>query len=181
MRTVDLVFVIGWLLFWAGWLAAAAGVKTGRTRWGRQIGARVILIPLILALRRVPAFRGHALGEPWLDALGLAMFGSGLALAVWARMHLGRNWGTPMSEKSDPELITTGPYRWIRNPIYSGLILAMVGTALTVSLDWLAVVVLVGGYFVYCAVMEQRYMTAQFPDTYPAYRDATKMLVPYVF
>jgi protein-S-isoprenylcysteine O-methyltransferase Ste14 len=96
-------------------------------------------------------------------------------------VHLGRNWGTPMSEKEHPDLITSGPYRWIRNPIYSGLILAMIGTSVAVRLEWLIVAAIFGGYFVYCAVMEQRYMTAQFPQTYPAYRDATKMLIPYIF
>ena len=86
-----------------------------------------------------------------------------------------------MTEKADPELVTTGPYRWIRNPIYSGLILALIGTALAISIQLLVVVVLVGGYFVYSAVMESRYMAEQFPDTYPAYRRSTKMLVPFVF
>ena len=57
----------------------------------------------------------------------------------------------------------------------------MLGTAVAVSLQWLVVAVLLGGYFVYSAVMEQRFMTARFPDTYPAYRDSTKMLIPYVF
>lgn len=86
-----------------------------------------------------------------------------------------------MSEKDDPQLVTTGPYRWIRNPIYSGLILAMTGTALAVSLQWLLVVTVVGAYFVYSAFAEQRYMAEQFSDTYPAYRRATKMLIPFVF
>lgn len=96
-------------------------------------------------------------------------------------MHLGHNWGTPMSRKDDPELITSGPYRWIRNPIYSGLILAMLGTALAVTYIWFGLVVVVGGYFVYSAVVEQRDMAEQFPDTYPAYRASTRMLVPFIF
>ena len=66
-----------------------------------------------------------------------ACFVLGLALAVWARVYLGRNWGMPMSRRADPELVTTGPYRRVRHPIYSGLILAMAGTAIAVSLYWL--------------------------------------------
>ncbi|HTW21544.1 MAG TPA: isoprenylcysteine carboxylmethyltransferase family protein, partial [Mycobacteriales bacterium] len=89
--------------------------------------------------------------------------------------------GMPMSQKVDPDLITSGPYRWIRNPIYSGILLALLGSAIAVSLEWLIVVVPIGAYFVYSAVMEQKYMTERFPDTYPAYRDRTKMLIPYVF
>ena len=98
---------------------------------------------------------GHRLGatahaapsdisRPVLAWIGLALFLAGLAVAIWARVHLGRNWGMPMSEKADAELVTTGPYRWIRNPIYSGLILAMIGTALAVSAEWLLVVVVLG-------------------------------------
>jgi len=104
----------------------------------------------------------------------------GLALAVWARIYIGRNWGMPMSEKADPELVTTGPYSAIRHPIYSGIILAMIGTTLAVSLYWLIAVVLVGAYFLYSATMEERYLTEIFPDAYPRYQQSTKMLIPFV-
>jgi protein-S-isoprenylcysteine O-methyltransferase Ste14 len=86
-----------------------------------------------------------------------------------------------MSEKVDPELVTTGPYSRVRHPIYSGIILAMIGTAIAVSWYWLLAVVLLGAYFVYSAVMEERYMAGLFPDTYSAYKRSTKMLVPFVF
>jgi protein-S-isoprenylcysteine O-methyltransferase Ste14 len=181
MRGIDIAIGVGWVVFWLGWLAAASGVKSGRTRRGRFAGARVAIVLIILLLGRVRAFRRPASTDPAVAGVGLAVFLVGLAVAVWARVHLGRNWGTPMSEKENPELVTTGPYRWIRNPIYSGLILAMIGTAVAVSLEWLVVLIPLGGYFVYSAVMEQRFMTEKFPDTYPAYRDATKMLIPYVF
>ncbi len=181
MRATDIVIGVGWVVFAIGWLLAAAGAKSGRTRWGRFAGDRIVIVVVILVLERIPAFRHAVTHDPVLGAIGLPLFVAGLALAVWARVHLGRNWGSPMSEKVDPELVTTGPYHWIRNPIYSGLILAMTGTAIAVSVQWLVIVVLLGGYFVYSAVMEQRYMTEKFPDTYPAYRDSTKMLIPFVF
>ncbi len=118
--------------------------------------------------------------DPWLQGIGLAIFVLGLALAVWARMYIGRNWGMPMSEKADPELVTTGPYSTIRHPIYSGIILAMVGTAVAVSLYWLIAVALLGAYFLYSAVMEERYMADVFPDAYPRYKQSTKMLIPFI-
>ena len=86
-----------------------------------------------------------------------------------------------MSQKVDPELVTTGPYRSVRHPIYSGIILAMVGTAIAVSVYWLIAVVLLGGYFLYSAIMEERIMAGLFPDSYPAYKQSTKMLVPFIF
>jgi protein-S-isoprenylcysteine O-methyltransferase Ste14 len=105
---------------------------------------------------------------------------AGLGLAVWARLYLGRNWGMPMSEKVDPELVTTGPYRQVRHPIYSGIILAMIGTTIAVSLYWLVGVLLLGAYFLYSAFVEERMMAGLFPDSYPEYKRSTKMLIPFI-
>ncbi|HET6911638.1 MAG TPA: isoprenylcysteine carboxylmethyltransferase family protein [Mycobacteriales bacterium] len=181
MRTLDAVLGLGWLAFWLYWLAAAVGVKAGRSMWGRFGASRLVIAVVVIVLVRLHVFRGHMHDGAWLGGVGFAMFVLGLGLAIWARLHLGRNWGSPMSQKQDPELVTTGPYRWIRNPIYSGIILAMIGTALAVSVFWLIPVALLGGYFVYSAFVEQRFMASQFPDQYPAYQQSTKMLIPFVF
>jgi protein-S-isoprenylcysteine O-methyltransferase Ste14 len=182
MHVVDLVILVLWVAFWLYWLAASAGVKAGRTRWARFAGIRVAIVLLLLLLLRVRVFKAHGItDDPWLEGIGLAIFVLGLALAVWARIYLGRNWGMPMSEKDDPELVTAGPYRRIRHPIYTGIILAMVGTTVAVSLYWLVAVVLLGAYFVYSAVMEERYLAKLFPDAYPRYKRSTKMLIPFIF
>jgi protein-S-isoprenylcysteine O-methyltransferase Ste14 len=86
-----------------------------------------------------------------------------------------------MAQKDDPELVTGGPYRLVRYPIYSGILVAGVGTALALSWQWLIAVLLAGVYFVYSATVEERYLTEQFPDAYPTYRHSTKMLVPFIF
>lgn len=181
MGVVDVSIGVGWLVFLLYWLSAAVGVKVGRSNWRRGIGVRIVLAVVVVSLSRIHVFRRETTHDRWLAGIGAAIFVLGLALAIWARLHLGRNWGTPMTEKESPELVTTGPYRWLRNPIYSGLILAMIGTALAVNVYWLVVVAVPSGYFVYSAVMEQRFLSARFPDTYPAYRRSTKMLVPFVF
>ncbi len=85
-----------------------------------------------------------------------------------------------MSEKIDATLVTTGPYRYIRHPIYSGIILAMVGTALAVTIYWLVAVAVLGTYFVYSASVEERIMVRLFPATYPAYKKSTHMLIPFI-
>jgi protein-S-isoprenylcysteine O-methyltransferase Ste14 len=183
VHTVAVVILVLWIAFWIYWLAAAAsGVTAGRTRWGRFVGARIVFVLLALLLVRTRAFKGGQTitTDPWLQAIGLVVFLSGLALAIWARRSLGRNWGMPMTEKADPELVTTGPYSRVRHPIYSGIILAMIGTAIAVSWYWVLAVVLLGAYFVYSATMEERYMAGLFPEAYPAYKRSTKMLVPFV-
>jgi len=183
MHVVDIVIFVGWVVFWIYWIAASVGVKAGRTRWARFAGARLAIVLIVLLLLRLRVLKGHhaVTDDPWLLGIGLAIFLIGLALAVWARIYIGRNWGMPMSEKADPELVTTGPYHTIRHPIYSGIILAMVGTAIAVSLYWLIAVALLGAYFIYSAIMEERYMAERFPDGYPAYKKSSKMLIPFIF
>ncbi len=182
MHVVAIVIFAAWIAFWIYWLTAAIGVKAGQSRWGRCAGARVTIVLIVLLLLRLRVFKGNAVtSNPWLQGAGLAIFLLGLALAVWARIYLGRNWGSPMSRKADPELVTSGPYQAIRHPIYSGIILAMAGTTVAVSLYWLIAVALLGAYFIYSAVMEERYLAGLFPGTYLDYKRSTKMLIPFVF
>ena len=182
MKPVELVFAVGWAAFWLYWLLAAFSVKRGRVIWSRELRVRVVIIAVAILLARLGAFRGHRLStDPWLAGIGLVLFGLGLLFAVWARVHIGRNWGTPMTQKDEPELVTSGPYRLVRHPIYSGILIAGVGTALALSWLWLTVVALAGIYFLYSATVEERYLTEQFPESYPRYKRSTKMLVPFVF
>ena len=182
MQAVEFVFAIGWAAFWMYWLAAAFSMKRGRVPWSRELRIRALIVALAIVLLRFGVFRGHGLNtDPWRAGLGLVLFALGLGFAIWARVHIGRNWGTPMSQKNEPELVTSGPYHLIRHPIYSGVLLAGVGTAVALSWLWLIAVALAGVYFVYSATVEERNMAKQFPETYPVYRRSTKMFVPFVF
>jgi protein-S-isoprenylcysteine O-methyltransferase Ste14 len=182
MKAIDIIIGVGWVVFWAYWLVMAFTAKAGRSRWTQFAAVRVGLILVVLFLIRRRALKGHeaVTHDPWLLGIGLAIFVLGLALAVWARVYLGRNWGMPMSQKAEPELVTTGPYSRVRHPIYSGIILAMVGTGIAVSFYWLIVAVIMGAYFLFSAVVEERTMAKTFPAAYPPYKGATKMLIPYV-
>jgi protein-S-isoprenylcysteine O-methyltransferase Ste14 len=181
MNVIDIVILVVWAAFWIYWLAMSFGVKAGRSGRTRLRGVRFPIVLVVLILVRVVSNRHAVTGNPWLQGIGLAVFLLGLALAVWARVYLGRNWGGPMTTKDEPELVTTGPYRIIRNPIYTGIILGTVGMTIAVSLYWLIAVVVLGAYFAYSAVMEGRYLAETFPETYPAYKRSTKMLVPFIF
>ena len=182
MRAVELVFAVGWAAFWLYWLVAAFSVKRGRISWSRELRIRVVIVVVVILLIRLGIFRGHGLNtDLWRAGVGLVFFGLGLGFAIWARIHIGRNWGAPMTRKDEPELVTSGPYHLVRHPIYSGILAAGIGTAVALSWLWLTAVALAGIYFLYSATVEERYMTEQFPDSYPVYRRSTKMLVPFVF
>lgn len=114
-------------------------------------------------------------GRRWTPIGGLTA-----VAVICARVHLGRNWGMPMTERLEPELVTSGPYRSIRHPIYTGLLLGIFGTALATNLIGLVIGVGLSVAFYYAASVEERNMTATLPTAYPAYRASTKMLIPFV-
>ena len=182
MRAVELVFAVGWAAFCAYWLVAAFSVKRGRVQWSGQLRIRVVILGITIVLVRLGTFRSHGIDTgPWQAGFGLVLFALGLGFAIWARVSIGGNWGTPMTQKDEPELVTSGPYRLVRHPIYSGILVAGVGTALALNWVWLTAVGLAGMYFLYSAIAEERFLTDQFPDSYPVYKHSTKMLVPYIF
>ena len=168
-----------WVVFWVYWLVSAATAKESAPS-----GARVRLTGLgaVGAIVIAALSRGHLqTHNTALEVIGTVLFACGIAFAVWARLHLGRNWGAPTSQRAEPELITSGPYRFVRHPIYSGLLLALLGTALVDSLFSLIVVAVLMVYFYYCGRVEERNLIAAFPNDYPEYRQRTKMLVPFLF
>jgi protein-S-isoprenylcysteine O-methyltransferase Ste14 len=179
---VELAFAFGWATFWLYWLVAAFSTKRGRVLWGREFRIRVIIVAVAVVAARFGAFHGHLIHAGALrSGVGLALCATGLLFAVWARVHLGRNWGTPMTQKRETELVTSGPYRLVRHPIYSGILLAGVGTSIALGWQILVIFGLSAIYFVYAATVEETFLAGRFPDTYPAYKRSSKMLVPYVF
>ena len=183
-----------WVAFVLCWLILAQFNKKASRRppwkgmWGLRVAILVVVLATVLLRRhgfaaRLAAFshslpRHPGIPEQW-AGVGLCLVGFGFA--VWARVHLGRNWGMPMSLREGHELVTSGPYAFVRHPIYTGLMLAVVGSALTESLTWLLVFPLYFAYFVISARTEEKMMLAQFPGTYPAYRRRTNMLIPFLF
>jgi protein-S-isoprenylcysteine O-methyltransferase Ste14 len=179
MHALKAAIAIAWIIFWVYWLASAFGVKEGRASRRRIPLNGLSALSVILLLR---VFRGGSLAvsSPILGAIGAVVFASGIALAIWARVHLGRNWGMPMTQKAEPELVTSGPYRFVRHPIYSGLLAGVLGTALATNLIGLIIVAVLGAYFYYSASIEEKNLMATFPTSYLAYRANTKMLIPFV-
>ena len=184
-------WIIGafWLVFLAYWAIAAVGVKRNikATPWWKYAALRLAIAALIIAAVSMPAVRRalrlapvHLGHDPLLGAIGALLVALGVGLAIFARIYIGRNWGTPMSRKQDPELVTGGPYALIRHPIYSGIILATVGTMIGLSFVWVLPLVVLIPYFIYCARREEEFMCQQFGEAYRAYMRRTRMLVPFL-
>jgi protein-S-isoprenylcysteine O-methyltransferase Ste14 len=179
MNTLKIAVSVGWILFWAYWLVSARAAKQG-IGVGRGIPRRAGIAVALILLLRVLHDGALAVHSTVLETIGAVIFASGIALAVWARVNLGRNWGMPMTRKPEPELITSGPYRLIRHPIYTGILTALLGTVLVTNLIGLILVAIVGVYFYRSASVEEQNLTETFSTAYPAYRERTKMLVPYL-
>ncbi|HEY2054535.1 MAG TPA: isoprenylcysteine carboxylmethyltransferase family protein [Solirubrobacterales bacterium] len=179
MTTPKIIVVAIWLVFSAYWGLSAFRSKPGTRSW-QGVPLRVLLaVALILLFSGVRAGSLDVHGT-MLPVIGIVVLLCGVGFAVWARVHLGRNWGMPMTLKEEPELVTSGPYRFVRHPIYTGILTAVIGTALAVNLLALVAAVALGVFFVYSATVEERNLATVFPSAYPAYRARTKMLIPFV-
>ena len=181
-----------WLTFFAAWVILAMVFGGGRGNGSsRSLGTRLFFVAaIILGIQfasRVSnqSAGGQVLPQPFVNhAIGLAAAGAllciaGLVFATWARIVLGRNWGMPMSRHADPQLITSGPYHYVRHPIYTGLIAMWIGTVLVYPLTAVpgAAIII---YSLCSAVREEHDMEQRFPDAYPDYRKRSKMLLPFL-
>jgi protein-S-isoprenylcysteine O-methyltransferase Ste14 len=176
---------ITWLLIW---FVAARNVKP--TRWHESLGSgllhRVPLVftGLLLALHaHLPSFllQRFLPGGAAYALLGIAMVVTGLGLSVWARWHLGTNWSGDVTLKENHALIRTGPYGYVRHPIYSGILLALLGTAVAIG-EWRGLLALALAFlaFAYKSSIEERRMRETFPE-YDGYRRETAALIPLIF
>jgi protein-S-isoprenylcysteine O-methyltransferase Ste14 len=177
---------IAWLIYWR---VSATGVKAVRRRES-ALSRGAHLVPLAIAglLLWIPTIAGggilfrrfmpHTLASYWTGTLLLAL---GLAFSVWARVYLGRNWSATVTVKEDHELIRGGPYALVRHPIYSGLLLAFIGSAIARA-EWrgvLAVLIVLVALWRKLR-LEERFMSETFGDEYRRYRARTAALIPYL-
>ena len=176
---------LGWGLYW---VLAARRAKA--VRWREDWIARAVDTGLLLAAVLL-MIAGHRLPTLLCErfllrgivalAIGALLTAIGLGFAVWARVHLGRNWSGTVTLKDDHTLIRTGPYARLRHPIYSGVLLALAGTALAVG-EWRAVIALglVFVAFLRRVRVEEEHLRKIFPD-YDRYRRETAALIPFVY
>jgi protein-S-isoprenylcysteine O-methyltransferase Ste14 len=176
---------LAWLIYW--WVA---GSNTKDTARRDDAPSRVLyLLPLILAGAcfwlpgKHPALRVTVFPDRELCAIvGTGLLILGMFISCWARVALGRNWSNVVTIKVDHELIQSGPYRWVRHPIYTGLVLAISGSALAQDF-WIDLVppTLIFLAFWFKLAREEKWMRTQFGDAYADYSRHTARLFPYVF
>lgn len=120
--------------------------------------------------------------SPVSSGLGAVLTVAGILFAVWARFILGRNWSANVTVKQDHQLIRTGPYALVRHPIYSGLSLALLGTAIAFGQlrDVIALILAVTAWRLK-SLVEERFMMEQFGTEYVDYKRRVKALVPFVW
>jgi protein-S-isoprenylcysteine O-methyltransferase Ste14 len=179
-----------WLIFTLYWLWGWRRVKGAQRKEPMLPRLLKYWLPLIIAILLIGP--GDWYGGTWLgtrmypgsDAvavLGALLTMLGVAFACWARYVLGRNWSSVVQVKKDHELIQSGPYRWVRHPIYTGLLLAFFGTAMAIG-EWRGVicVVIVAVSFWFKLKLEERWMRENFGAAYEGYMQRTKALIPGV-
>ena len=185
------IWIVGlWMVMLVYWAIAAIFARRetdGRGLPGGLItrfGLFAAIFVVAMVARRSSEMQALQLSElnsvP--DAIAGAVIATlGAAAAFWARATIGRNWGSPATRKTGTELVTSGPYRLVRHPIYSAVLFMMIGTAIALWPVWWVVTVAAGVYFILSARAEERFMTSRFPVDYPAFRARTKMFVPFIF
>ena len=184
--TVWQIELLPWYAFVAVWVVAAFWVKatkqaeplSSRFGYGLLMAAGFYL----LFSERLPlgVLAGRFVGKSdWIATVGIALTFAGVGLSIWARIILGRNWSGKVTRKVDHQLIRSGPYAFVRHPIYSGLLLAAIGTATVVG-EWRAVlgIALILASESIKARREEQFMSAEFGDSYEEYRRGTWFLIP---
>lgn len=181
--------VIIWTVFWVAWILPAVFGK--RTIRRQSSGSRMLQIVLLLVAyvlivngrlgwdllnrRVVPAGT-----IPLWGGYGLLM--AGMLFAGWARIFLGGNWSSSVTLKQDHTLVRSGPYRIVRHPIYTGLLVALLGTAIVLGeLRCFIGVILAGIAWKMKSINEEALMVEEFGDQYIRYRLQVKGLVPYLW
>jgi len=176
-----------WIMFLGYWLISARRVKAVAEKQC-VLSALAHRLPVglgwwMLAYPKWPPPM-NGLVVPHADSiriLGAAICAYGLFVTIWARRTLAGNWSSDVTFKQGHESIRTGPYRFVRHPIYTGLLIMSLGTAIEIGQlhCWLSLVVTAAGFWIKLK-QEERLLLRHFPNEYPAYQKEVKALVPFV-
>ena len=175
-----------WILFAIYWTISARGLKRTAERESLRLRILQLLITfpaffLLLSRDRYfgPLSHRFVPADLSLREAGFFITWIGVGIAIWARRHIGKNWSGLVTLKAGHQLICTGPYRWVRHPIYTGMLVGVLGTALVLG-EWrgiLAFALLIVAHTLK-ARREEALMVRHFGSVYEDYRKTTGFLVP---
>jgi protein-S-isoprenylcysteine O-methyltransferase Ste14 len=182
------IFQVIWIAWVVSWIAASfwSGRTAKRVTTSETWIYRIIIFAGALL---IAPWTAQALGESPIWQIGdygaCALVGVmllGLALTWWARMQLGRLWSSAITRKEEHRLVETGPYAFVRHPIYTGLIIALLATAAIEAtlVALLGAVLITIGLWVKARAEERFLSTELAPETYEFYRRRVPMLVPFL-
>lgn len=178
-----------WTVFGIFWVLPAIFGK--RTIQRQTTGSR--MLQLVLLVAAYVLFANPDLGWDLLNrrlvpvgmattTTGYGLLLAGMLFAAWARVFLGGNWSSNVTLKQDHTLVRSGPYRFVRHPIYTGLLVALLGTAIVLGeLRCFLGVILALIAWKLKSITEEAFMVQQFGDQYTRYRMEVKALVPYIW
>lgn len=176
---------IGWVAYWA---IAARGMKATQRREAplsrAMFAIPVVIAVVMLSLRDFPGAILHARFLPATLAtycIGVGVLLGGLLFSVWARVHLGRNWSGTVTLKQDHELIRSGPYRFVRHPIYTGILFGCIGSAIARG-EWrgvLAVAIFLAAVWRKLK-LEEQFLGEHFGEAYARFRAEVPALIPWL-
>lgn len=172
-----------WLILVGYLTISAIGVK--QDTQGHLLQSLGLLFAIVASflLPHLPIFHflNLAPAKPLVSRVGIILCAGGMALLVWARQSLGRNWSQTVSAKKGQELVTSGPYRYVRHPMYAGGLIACIGSAIVAGGAWIFLLVILGSLFLWRVGAEDKLMARQFPNQFPDYKQRTKALIPFVW
>jgi len=181
-----------WLAFTIVWLVGALAAKRSvqrQTYGSRILQGSLILVSMLFIFNFWNVFSSSSSwftariipATPFWVLLGAALAVTGVLFCFWARAILGRNWSGTVTIKQNHELILRGPYAFVRHPIYTGLLVGMLGTAIVFGYVRCFIGVLLCGFALWFkSQIEERFMVQQFGDQYTHYRQHVRALVPFV-
>ena len=177
-----------WLIWFAVWNVMALRVKSvARPQSASARFLYLVLLALAFYLLAAPGVPLPLLNDSfvpfttWLPWLGAALTLAGITFTFWGRVLLGGNWSGGVTLKHGHELVVDGPYRWVRHPIYTGLLVALAGTALALG-EWRGLLALaIAAAALWRKLrLEEALMRGQFGDAYALYAERVPALIPFV-
>ncbi len=186
MKAAAQFVALCWVIAVVFWIASAFSVKATKERPpfpGRLIYLWILFAALLLFSAKVGGLSLQRSILPHTLPIGIladVIVLLGLVIAIWARSVLGTNWSSRVTLKQDHELIQRGPYRLVRHPIYSGLLLMVFGTAVLAGRvgGFIAVIISFCGVWIKLH-QEEVLLSKHFPE-YAEYKSRTKALVPFL-